>query len=210
MSKKSKIILISALALLLAALIAVLGIVIFGGKDNNDKDSASSVDSKTESTVSKTDTPAIYDREETTPNENENVSKIEIDKTKPSVTVENYETALGKTIEIPVKINNNPGISSAALEIQYNTHKLKYMGYDEGEVFEDYRFVDAKDCLYFINAEGKNVDKNGILFTLKFKVKDDAAIGNTEIKIKAKDESFATIDEEFVDIAAGNAIITIK
>jgi len=106
MSKQSKIILISALALLLAALIAVLGIVIFGGKDNNDKDSASSVDSKTESTVSKTDTPAIYDREETTPNENENVSKIEIDKTKPSVTVENYETALGKTIEIPVKINN--------------------------------------------------------------------------------------------------------
>jgi len=209
MNKKTKIIVVSSLAVVIAALLVGLGILIFSGNSDNDTSSKNS-SATSEVTSEKTETP-IFEREETTPNEDENVEKIEINKNEASITVEDDETKRGETIEVPITLNKNPGIAASALEIQYNTHKLTYVGYEEGEVFENYMFKEGKDALYFSNIENGDTTKNGVIFTLKFKVKEDAAIGKTEIKINAKEnESFMNFDYKAQNLAVGNAIINIK
>lgn len=199
MSKKNKIIIISAAAALIIAII--VGLIFLLPGDNG-------------GTTSSTPSSDIQSTEVTSkPSKNveETVEKIEIDKDDTSVTVDDIETARGNTFSIPITLNNNPGISSSAIEFLYNTDKLVYLGYEEGNVFENYYFKQTEDSIQFINIEEGDIKKNGLLFKLKFRVKDDAVLGDTEVKINVNDECFVNMEEKFVTgVKGGNSVITIK
>lgn len=185
MSKKSKIIIIVVAAVLVVAIIT--GLVIF--LSGNDSDNTSS---------------------SPTNNVEEIVEKIEIDKDDVSLTVNDIETGRGKTFVVPVMLNNNPGIAASAIEFLYNTDKLTYVGYEEGEVFENYHFKTTGKSIQFSNIENGDSKKTGLMFNLKFRVKDDAVLGDTEIKVNVTKESFINFDEEFIIVKGGNAVVTIK
>lgn len=205
MTKKTKIILI-AIASLLAVAIAV-ALIFLRPQNTADTNSQLSSVSVTDSEVTDSSQKVESDTKE---NVKETVSKQSVSSDKAGVGIDDITAERGKTISVPVTISNNPGIAASALKINYNGEKLTYVGYDEGEVFENYYFKEEKNAILFTNIENEDSKKNGVMFYLKFKVKDNAVLGDTEIKVDATNESFVNFDEEFVKVGAGNAIITIK
>lgn len=200
MTKRKKIIIITVASILAVAVIVGLVFLL----TNNSSAPGSATPTDVESSISS--------EVDSGPSKNveEKVEKIEVKKDATSITVENIEAKRGKEISVPIILNNNPGIAASAIEFLYNTDKLTYTGYEEGEVFEDYYFFETKNSLRFSNIENGDSKKTGVMFTLKFKVKEDAVLGDTEIKVNINDESFANFDEEFVKVEGGNAAITIK
>lgn len=198
MTKKTKIILIAIASLFIIAIVAAL--IFFKPEDtkNPQNSEISSTSSLQKEELVSSETAS------TTSSSNQEVAK------EGNVGIENITTERGKTISVPVNISNNPGIMASALKIEYDSQKLTYIGYDEGEVFENYLFKEEKDGLLFSNIENKNSTKNGVMFYLKFKVKDNAQLGDSDIKVNATDESFVNFDEEFVKVSAGQAKITIN
>ncbi len=199
MTKKTKIILIVIASLLVIGIAAAL--IFFKPGDtkkpiNSEISSTSSLQNE-ESVSSET-------ASKTSSSSNQEPAK------EGNVGIENITAERGKTISVPVNISNNPGIMASALKIEYDSQKLTYIGYDEGEVFENYLFKEEKDGILFSNIENKNSTKNGVMFYLKFKVKDNAQLGDSDIKVNATDESFVNFDEEFVKVSAGQAKITIN
>lgn len=201
MTKKTKIILIS-IASLLAVAIAV-ALIFLRPENTSDTTAQSSANSSAVSVSEKVESNSKENVKET-------VSKESVSSDKAGVGIDDMTAERGKTIRVPVSISNNPGIAASALKINYNGEKLTYIGYDEGEVFENYYFKEEKNAILFTNVENSDSKKNGVMFYLKFKVKDDAVLGDTEIKVDATNESFVNFDEEFVKVGAGNAVITIK
>lgn len=198
MTKRNKIIIITVAAILAVAIIIGL-VFLLKGNSSNPTGSTPDDSSSVVSTVEK-------------PSENvsETDNKEEIAKDDSALTIEDIEAERGKEISVPIELKNNPGIAASAIEFKYDTDKLEYIGYTPGEVFENYRFIEKEDSVWFTNIENGDVKKDGIIFYLKFKVKNDAVLGGTEIKIDVNDESFVNFDEEFVNLKGGNAVVTIK
>ncbi len=191
MTKKQKnitIIIASILAL------ALVGVIIFFSLQNNGSNTPSKDDNS----------------EKPTSNVSETVSKTEVNNEELSLTFDDVKAKKGSTVEVPVRLNHNPGIAASAIEITYNGDKLTYLGYDKGEVFENYHFTQAENSIRFSNIEDKDSKKSGIMFTLKFQVSEDAVEGDTEVKVNITDESFINFDEEFIKVSGGNAIVTIE
>lgn len=199
MTKKSKIIIITVAAVLAVAVIVGL---VFLLKDTNPTGGATPTDVTSSVSSEVTSKPSK--------NVAETVEKIDVSKEDLSITVEDIVAERGKEILVPITINKNPGIMASAIEFKYNTDKLTYIGYTEGEVFENYYFKETEDSVCFSNIENADSKKSGVLFNLKFKVKDDAVLGDTEIKVNVTNESFINYDEEFIKVDVGNAIVNIK
>lgn len=204
MTKKAKIAIILT-ATILAAAAAVILVITLGGKDNN-----APTGSESSTVSSSTDTENSSSRVSSSENAPENFEKHEASPDSTSVTVDDVDAQRGQKISVPIMLNNNPGIAASAFEIKYNTAKLEYVGYTEGEVFENYFFKEMPDSICFSNIENGDSHKTGVMFTLEFNVKDDAVLGDTEIEINIDDESFINFDEEFIKVEGSNAIVTIK
>lgn len=186
---------------------AILAIALFLGLTFLLKNSNSTPNNNTFNNSSTAVTSSIVN-DATQNNSNENNSVI--NKPDSSVTVENIETSRGKEILVPVVLKNNPGIMASAFEINYNTDVLEYNGYTEGDVFENYKFIEKENSIFFTNIENGDVKKDGVIFNLKFKVKENASLGDTKIDINITNQSFVNYNEEFVNLNGGNAIVTIK
>lgn len=179
------------------------------GSETTETSKPTATQSKTETTASKTESN-VSSKPRTSTNVKEEVKKESVNKDDTSITVDDIETAPGKKITVPVMLNKNPGIAASVFEIQYNVDKLEYVGYKEGEVFENYYFKELDESLAFSNIENGDTTKTGVMFYLEFKVKDDAVLGDTEIKLNVTDESFMNFNEEFIKVSGGNAIVSIK
>lgn len=238
MNKKTKITIITIASILVIAIIVGLVVLLSLGDNSSkkgnpanspisesqvvsefvDSETSSNIvsDESTDSNVSEKPDTSSKNQSSTTSKKDENknikesVEKVEINKDSPSLTVDDIETTAGKTIKVPFYLNENPGIMTCAIEILYNSDKLTYIGYDEGKVFSNYTFYEKNDSLWFHNLENNDTKKTGVMFYLNFKVKEDAVLGDTEIKINITDESFVNFDEEFVKFKGGNSVVTIK
>ncbi len=92
----------------------------------------------------------------------------------------------GKSIEIPVKITTNPGIASAAFTVYYDATSLSLNSITKGAVFSTGTFnADTeKNLIQWYDVSGnKDTTATGVMFTLKFDVKENTASGNYVIKL---------------------------
>lgn len=218
---KKKIIIISAIAVVLIGAIigAIFGLssAFAGDKGNKSSDNSSQVSNESkEDTESKdnVETDASADSEtnsssETGKTESTVESKPNVSDNKPTdatITVGNAETKKGSIVKVPVNIDKNPGFTAALLNFNYDTSVIKYLGYEKGDVLSDYQFVDKDGTLKFLCLENKDVNKDGLLFYIKFEVLK----GNAETDIKLTVDQVVNYDEEGLDIAGANGKITVK
>lgn len=124
----------------------------------------------------------------------------------PSVNAEQ-----GKTVSVPIKLNENPGIVAGKLVFEYDSEAFSYNGCDNGDILEDCEdnASDGKISIIVIGDEIKDTAANGTLVTLNFTIKDNAAKGNYEIKV-SDETMLCNAEEKIVVPEISNGIITVK
>lgn len=208
---KKKIIIFSSIAIVVVA--AIIG-SIFGLSSlfSEDKGNDSLISS------SQTDANSTEDlendaesKDETSPSDKTQSSdgtKSESDKKggDAKITVGSTQGKKGSIVKIPVNIENNPGFTAALLSFKYDKSVVKYIGYEKGNVLSDYEFNDKDGTLKFLCLENGDVDKDGLLFYIKFEVLKASAESNIELTV----EDVVNYDEQSVKTAASNGKISSK
>ena len=135
----------------------------------------------------------LYAVWKTIPNSN---SKIIVTKTNATT---------GQTVDVPIYIENNPGIVGMTLFVEYDSSALKLTNVKDGgliganshkpEYSSPYTLAWAND------TATSNYTNNGIIATLTFEVKNNAAIGNYPITITYDYDSYGIYDKDLNKIA---------
>jgi hypothetical protein len=115
------------------------------------------------------------------------------------------------TVKVPITFSKNPGVFAGQYYFEYDASALEYVGYEEGDLFEEYG-ANAKDGVvnFVINAKDlKDVTKNGTLVTLEFKIKADAKPGDYAITL-GKETLICNLDEQTVSPEIKEGKITVK
>ena len=130
-------------------------------------------------------------------------------RTSPTIEVESVEGKVGDTIKVPVRVYKNPGVMGYFLNFEYDDSVLTYVEYEKGDFLTNYEFSTYNGVLSFVNVENKDVDENGVLFYLKFRIKETDK-NETEIKLNLTGEEAANSQEKWVKFEGENGTVTIK
>lgn len=150
----------------------------------------------------------------------------DLDKTKPYIEAVSEPVKAGEIAKVTYSIGNNPGIWGIRLEFSYDkklslvegeTNKYgTFPKYDVGQNYDHGLFspLSGNELVYlYTNSTGNIVsnNKNGDLFTLYFKVADDAKAGTYSIDLinYSKDDSIIDINNQGVEFTFGKAYVTV-
>lgn len=100
------------------------------------------------------------------------------------ISLSNVRALPGESVTINISISNNPGIMAMSFCITYNNEAFEYTGYSKGYLSR-YTINDLSDKgeIYFVNDEASDKLDNGIMLSVKFRVKDNAAPGKHTITL---------------------------
>ncbi len=117
----------------------------------------------------------------------------------------------GDVVEIPLKIKNNSGIWGGQIIIDYDSDNLSFVSASNGKVFDVCNVNDAGDCVAILATQSgfENSKNNGVIATLKFKVKISADKGTQSLKFNS-DTNFCNADEEMIELVLKDGTITVK
>ena len=91
----------------------------------------------------------------------------------------------GEAVSVEIAISGNPGIAYADWQLYYDNTAFEFVDYTEGVV--DPTVNDTEEgglpCVWATFFEKKNVEGDGVLFTVNFKAKTDAYNGEYQFKI---------------------------
>ena len=96
----------------------------------------------------------------------------------PNIILSNVAANPGDTVTIDISISNNPGIMVMSFCITYDNDALEYKGYTKGYL-TNYTLKNHSDegHIAFLNDESSDKDNDGIIISVKFKIKEDATPG---------------------------------
>ncbi len=115
---------------------------------------------------------------------------------------------VGKTIEVPVTVSDNPGIAIIGFRVEYNTSVMTLKSIKNGDMFTECDGnVNATPFVFNAYTGKENATNNGKLVTLVFEIKADAVDGNYDIKV-SECEAY-NIDEKEVSVKAVNGSINV-
>ena len=112
---------------------------------------------------------------------------------RPTIYANSIETNAGETVSIPIQIKNNTGLAGFSLEFSYNSSLLTPLSITYGDIIQsgldDNLEGDAVPGKFkVIWYASENLDANGVLMYLNFKVADSAYNSNTTIGISYSQE----------------------
>jgi hypothetical protein len=90
----------------------------------------------------------------------------------------------GQEFSVPVSVEGNTGIAGATMQIGYDSRELELVGFESVDSPNLITKVDGGTVGWLSLNEYTN---NGVMFNVKFRVRDDAANGSYELTIGVKD-----------------------
>ncbi len=140
-----------------------------------------------------------------------------------TITVDHVAVAyLGddQIIEVPIRMQNNPGVAALKIAVSYDTNKLTLVSVANGSVMQDAMFETSEFTtiapyhMMWSSAATENFTANGILATLKFKVAeglnfDEAAAISVSVDNDNTYRVNATGSEESVTLPVSAGSLTI-
>ena len=85
----------------------------------------------------------------------------------PVLSIDGGEVLVGEEIALPIKLSENTGIAGLAVSLKYDEDVLDLLAVDGGTLFSGFTY--EKQLAW---DESKNVNENGVLATLHFKVSE--------------------------------------
>ncbi len=127
----------------------------------------------------------------------------------PTIRVDVQNKAIiGKEITASILIENNPGLISLKLAIDYDPTKLELVRVETADAYADASFGPQTNVPFIANwvdALNPNQTTNGVFVKLIFKVKDDAVEGPTPITVRYDADDLFNYDFEPVLFNVVNA-----
>lgn len=128
----------------------------------------------------------------------------------PTVSVGSVSAEPGKNIKIPVSFTGNPGAMGFLIDFEYDADALEYLSTDKGELLTDCTAAEAgSGKIKLVSVEDKDVQKDGVLAYLNFKIKNGAS-GKTEIKVICGENAVCNYDEQAISVKTENGSVTVK
>ncbi len=120
------------------------------------------------------------------------------------------------TVDVTVSLADNPGLVTAAITVTYDSAVLELTGVTDGGILgtqmHSATYTANPYTLYWSNPTvTADITADGLAATLHFKVKTDAAFGDTTVALSYSQASYDIINVDFgnVDFALNNGTITI-
>lgn len=119
--------------------------------------------------------------------------------TEPTLIVKTVKTRAGDKIEVPVSVQNNPGLLGMVVNLQYDDNALTLTEVSNGSLLENYMFTPPKNMKSGCNAAWNINDvpsdiQDGEIAILHFKVSEKAQAGAYAISVSCLNDAF---DESF-------------
>ena len=133
----------------------------------------------------------------------------------PAITVSSLTADTGSTVEVPIIMENNPGVAAVSLDVTYDNTKLSLASVEDGKILGTSTFLSGKDLTmipYTLNWDdlsSENNTGNGTLAVLTFNVLDSDAT-DTSIKVSVNQKSTFNVDFEDVFFETHEGLITIN
>ena len=133
----------------------------------------------------------------------------------PAITVSSLTADTGSTVEVPIIMENNPGVAAVSLDVTYDNTKLSLASVEDGKILGTSTFLSGKDLTmvpYTLNWDdlsSENNTGNGTLAVLTFNVLDSDAT-DTSIKVSVNPKSTFNVDFEDVVFETHEGLITIN
>lgn len=94
----------------------------------------------------------------------------------------------GDVVEIQITVENNPGIATAGIHVNYDSSAMKIVELADGKIWgENMHSPDLTPCPYklfwFNPIITENISANGVVATLKFEILQDAKAGKYPISL---------------------------
>ena len=130
-----------------------------------------------------------------------------------AIIVDNVYGNQGDSVNVPIRIHNNPGIAALSLGVVYDNTKLKLLGVSDGKILGSSTFLASDDLtripfiLNWDDLSTVNNTGNGITATLTFEVL--ATEGSVPIEIIVNQPSTFNIDLQEVAFTVVNGSVII-
>jgi len=143
------------------------------------------------------------------------VTLLESEKLVPTVLFSEIQTVTaGDTFTAEILLQNNPGIVSAMLSLQYDTNKLVLLSAENGNIFSLSAVVFSGNIsampfrmLWEDGLNQGNITENGSLATLTFQAKETLQPGETVLSLSVAPHSVYNRDLQEISLLAQNASI---
>lgn len=133
----------------------------------------------------------------------------------PTFAVGTAEALPGETVEIPVMIENNPGIIGFLVTVSFDTTLLTLQNavseslFSEGAMTLGGSYETATYNILWENGTGSNATENGTFATLTFLVAADAPVGDIPVSISYSAKSTFDIDLNAVTFGTRAGAVTV-
>ena len=134
----------------------------------------------------------------------------------PKFTLGSGTAAPGETIEIPLSIENNPGIIGLSVSVSYDANVLRLESVENKNLFTGglYTFGNDLDLIPYIliwedGLSTTNHTDSGVFAVLTFSVKDGAPAGDTPITLTCQSGSIFDTDLNTVAFDAVGGTVTV-
>lgn len=126
--------------------------------------------------------------------------------------IDSIKAQAGQEVTMPVYIENNPGFSGTKITVSYDEN-LKVISVEKGNVLNYGNFVqnadnsadNSFDVVWNSSIENK---ANGVMFTVTFKLPDNAA-GDYNVKINFDKDNTFNAKYDDVTFDCGSAVISV-
>lgn len=124
-----------------------------------------------------------------------------------TITIDTVSAVPGDEVLIPINISENPGIMAVTVSITYDSDALEYVRYYRGSILKDYTVVNHTDksVVRFVNCESKDRLGDGLILSIKFRVKENAEVGMHKVDIKYSAGDFCNwkLDKLMPEVISG-------
>lgn len=126
----------------------------------------------------------------------------------PIIKIESKTARAGETVTVNVTLENNPGISSAVLKIEYDATRLKLENAVFGDIFANGAFTNY-NLPYVALVGSGDITEDAVLLTLTFTVSEDASEGEAYVFVRYEDGDITNYEEESVSFAVSDGKVMV-
>ena len=123
----------------------------------------------------------------------------------------------GETVQVDVKLEDNPGIVALRIFVQYDQSVLKLVKAENGTLFNDTvstfgNNLDAESyaMLWADSTATANMSQDGVLVKLTFEISDTAVAGTAQVTLIYDEKSTFNVDLNDVTFVTQNSSVEIK
>lgn len=143
------------------------------------------------------------------------------DTSSPYFQIESKSANMGDEVELSVSAENNPGFWSAKLTITYDEglylikeNSVPFVNFSENvssKISVDTNYSMSKLTVLLVSNTLSDITENGVLFSIKIKVDDDAVTGDYNVSFTDYSSSnFINSNGEKVGFTFGNGVISVN